>query len=978
VVPKLRTGALEPIDDPTVHDLHVIGRDVSDGYETLAAELPEGILAVSHMSSWGALRTPVRIDFPPGQPTPAAFLGVPFLYGEGERDEPGARPQDVVWIRRAVSASLAPVTGALFDSANLDEGTPGAVHHFRVASAQAVASDPKTRRQWLRALAAHVMTPLGTSWGAFSAARLRAIAAAHEPASKKKAAALRSRPMRSSPPGSDLGTLMETTTGATAIQEALQTDRPLFALAAREPANIPVATLKGPSLASHPWEALLTRSGAPPAERLAVNVPAEFYYVRASDLPSLYHLLDEVDAWGTPAASVLDGAFEERALAARYEAELALKRGPLTRALGSAVVGEVALVGSDPYVKEGSDVTVLLQVKSRSLFDAALAATLVDLEMEHGSLVRSKREHAGVEVSVARSSDGAVAQQRATVGDVEIVSNSANAMDVVLDTYKGLHPRLIDEPDFRFMLARDAHTQADVLGYMGDRFVGAVVGPKQKVLEARRQMALSELTTPGFAALLYGWMQGKSPAKLEDLFSTSLLAKSDMVHAAGGPIAWRPGDAARSSWGTPAALTPLIDLPAPQTVTASERAGYDWFARGYEFRWSAYIDPIAVRIAFAPREGRETMTVDVRELPLIDGTQYREAADFVGDARFTAPPPAGGVRAVVGIGREAWPRRELGNTLKGFSAHEINFDWIGQWASIGLMDRANLASALLTLSPEDVPQKPERRSERNLHGSDETWVRTIAGLPVYAQIAVKGAAQAALALAGARVIANETLPGMLDWGESERYRDVPLVRVHVKKEAASLVGEGSSIDFFYAVTRDAITLTLQDWVLRRLVDEALDGKAPAASTDAGAAQVSFSFGSDPGKGLWTALAWLAEQETAREQWPSASRAMALLVGAPEIANDAPAQRSLALAYLGAIPVTPDGSSFVLAKDGVRDPLRGTPCAPSWPDVPVPGSALAKVLQSLAALRTEIGFDDEGKDGDRVMRSLHARAVFDLR
>ena len=63
--------------------------------------------------------------------------------------------------------------------------------------------------------------------------------------------------------------------------------------------------------------------------------------------------------------------------------------------------------------------------------------------------------------------------------------------------------------------------------------------------------------------------------------------------------------------------------------------------------------------------------------------------------------------------------------------------------------------------------------------------------------------------------------------------------------------------------------------------------------------------------------------------------------------------------------------------GVRDPLRGTPSAPSWPDVPVPGSALAKVLQSLAAVRTEIGFDDEGKDGDRVMRSLHARAVFDL-
>src|SRR5579862_2001881 len=36
VVPKLRTGSLDPIDDPTVHALRVVGRYASDGYETLA------------------------------------------------------------------------------------------------------------------------------------------------------------------------------------------------------------------------------------------------------------------------------------------------------------------------------------------------------------------------------------------------------------------------------------------------------------------------------------------------------------------------------------------------------------------------------------------------------------------------------------------------------------------------------------------------------------------------------------------------------------------------------------------------------------------------------------------------------------------------------------------------------------------------------------------------------------------------------
>lgn len=972
VVPKLRTGSLEPIDDPTVHALRVVGRYASDGYETLAVVVTgEGSEASAFRASRGG--APVAIDFAPGQPTPLAFVGPRFSYAprEGERDASNAQGFGVLWIRRALPASSAPITGTLFDVADADRGTPGTVRHFRVVAEKSLPSDPKIRMNWLRALASEV--PLHTAWGAFAAARIGEMGPLIDAARAKTRAPWNPHP---SEPRTDLATFMETTTGATAIQEALQTDRSLFALAAREPANIPIASLEGPKLGSHPWKPMLTRLGAPPLEPLASNAPAEFYYVRATDLPSLYRLLDEVDAWGTPAATLLDGAYEERALASRYETALAVKRGPLTRLLGSAVVGEVAIVGSDPYVKEGSDVTVLLQVKSRPLLDAALSAVLTELEREHGSLSRSTRTHAGVDVSVSRSADGAVAQERASVGDLEIVSNSPNAINAVLEAHNGLRPRLGDEPDFQYMLARDAAVRADVLGYMGDRFVRAVVGPRQKVLEARRQIALGELMTPGFAALLYGWMQGKSPATVDDLFSKSLLAKSEMVHAGGAPITWHPGTAARSSWGTPAALTPLIDLPVPQSVTISERAGYQWFARGYEMDWSAYVDPVALRVAFVSGEGRQTMTIDLRELPLIDGTTYREAADFVGDARFTAPALAGGVRSVVGIGPDAWPRRELTSTLQGFSSREIKFDWVGPWASVGLFDRSVLTSTLLQAGPEEVPQKPDPNGSSEM--SERNMASLLATFPLYAQIAVKGAAQAAVALAAIRVVANETIPGMFEWGQAERYRDIPIVRIHMKKEIGGLGGEDSGLDLFYAVTSDAITLTLQDWALRRLIDEALDGRGAAPSTDAGSPQASFSLASDPGKGLWTALAWMAEQESLRQVRRSGDSAIALLRGAPEIADDEHAQRALALAYLGAIPMTVDGAPYTLAKDGLRDPARGTSSAPRWPDVPVQGSPLARIMHSLATFKSEMSFDDEGKDGDKAMRSLHAQVVLELR
>jgi hypothetical protein len=958
-VPKLSTGAILPVEDPTVRELRAVKRYVGEGYETLGVEVPEGI----------SMPLAASMDAAPGQVASVAFVQ-PAPTGKSR----------TLWIRRAAVPPAAPITGDLFSNAEKGDSRHGRHYHFRIADPRALANEPSVRVEWLRALAQDLSHGYGreaTAWSVFAASRVREIADRFDPATRKGKPAPASHTVRAPAPSSDLAELMETTTGATAVQEALQQNRPLFLRAAGEKATVPIALLKPPSLSPHPWNAMLARVGKPPGEPLASSAPADFYYLRAADLSSLFRLLDQVDAWATPAANLFDGVVEDRSLASRYELELALRRGPLTRVLGPAVVGEVALVGSDPYVREGSDVTVVLRVTNRPLFDAALAAAQVELGKDHGTLSHVTREHGGVTVRMARSTDGAVIQQRASVaGDLELVSNSAASIDAVLDTCQGRHAKLADEPDFQFMLARDATTRADVLAYMGDRFVGEVVGPRQKVLEARRQIALGELMTPGFAALLYGRMQGTSPAKVEDLFATSLLRKEELTHKSGAPIAWQPGAAARSSWGTPAALTPLIDLPAPDRVSTSERAGYERFAHAYQERWSAYIDPVAVRIAFDARDKGQTMTVDLRELPLIDGTDYRDVADFVGNARFAVRGLGSGIRAIAGIGRDAELRQGLERSIRTFSGHDLKLDWVGEWASIGLADRSEVASALLRLAGDELPQRPQESDDS--HGLD---VAAIATLPLYAEIAVKSTAQAALALAALRVVAGETIPGMFEWGEVARHRDVSLVRIALKKELASGFADvGSDVSIFYAVSGGAIILTLQDWLLRRLIDEQLGGRGPTAGGANGlqTAQLSFEVDSAPGKGLWTALGWLLEKQVVDASARSANAAAALLRGAPEIAADAAAIRRLALAYFGAEPLTPDGAPYGLAKEGVRDAVRGTDHAPVWPDVPVAGSPVAKVIESLAGVRTEISFDDEGKDGDKPMRSLHARAVFDVR
>jgi hypothetical protein len=769
---------------------------------------------------------------------------------------------------------------------------------------------------------------------------------------------------------------METTTGLLSVQEALQHDRPLLLAASKEKRAIPIAKLSPPKTAQHPWDELLASVPAPAPEPLAAAAPAEFWYLRASDVRTLSTLADDLDAWGTPAANVLDRSLEDRDLGARYEAQLGLLRTGLDKALGPEVVESVALVGSDPYLREGSDVTAIFKVKHAKLFDAVLEGMLAAHVKAHGAPPTTAVSHGSARIAVTVSQDGALRQHRATVGDLTIVSNSLAATKRVIEAMEGKRARLADENDFRYMLARDAGQDLPVLLFFGDRFVEQVIGPKQKILETRRQLAAAELMTPGFAALLHGWIHGKSPASVEELVSSKLLRKEELRHASGAPIEWRPGRAAQSTWGMPSSLTPLIELAPPDTVSESERAAYEHFSRTYQTYWSRYVDPTALRLG-VKLENDPEIVADLRVLPLIDGTDYREIVEMAGDARVGASPLADGLRAIVGIGRAAKVRQELAGLASGaLGRHAFKLDFLGDWAMAGVADRARLTSIAQKLRL-DLPQAPEPEPTKRV---DE--IAEAARIPAYVAIEIKSASGAALALAALRKMADETLRGMLTWKDVGTEHGATVFRVSVGKAHENLPDgaddERSELELFYALTDKAFVASLDETVLRGLVTDLAEGRGPSpAEGKSNGSQLVFDLTPRCGRGLATVLGWLLTEQLVRASAPARAQAEALLRGAPEVARDRAALRALSLAYFGAAPVPPHGGSYTLASDGVRDPFLGSASSPRWPSLPVEGSMVEKVLGTLGRFRSEIAFDPEGttaKNG-RGMQSLHVRSAF---
>lgn len=810
-------------------------------------------------------------------------------------------------------------------------------------------------------------------WREFAAGRVQALAAG---TSASVGFDPGMRPRRT-----DLSQLMHTTTAATSMQEALQHDRGLRLAFDTGPATVPIEQLQRPALVAHPFAQMLAalpnpEGGTP--EPLAAATPAEFWYLRFDDIRVLLRVLDEADAWLTPIAQIMEERAEVRDLSQRYQGQLGLRRSGLAKTLGHTVIERVAVMGSDPYLREGSDITLVfaLRDQGQAVFDTELARHMDEYRGEVTGIAASTLSHGAHTITVLRDPTGAVRQHRAFVAaqQLAIVSNSESAIKAVLDAIDGKRRRLADDEDLAYMLARDPG-EHDGFAFLGDRFIAEVIGPRQKVLAARRQEALAELLTPGYAALLYGWLEGRVPADSEALIAAGLLDRGELQHADGTPIAFAPGGPARSSWGSPASLVPLIDLPAPTLVSEAERSAYDLFARDYQDYWRRFIDPIAIRIDVEEGEGELAgATVDIRVLPLIEGTDYADIEDVVGTERIEVPAIDDGLQLVWAVGADSKLRRELDQSASLLTGKaDIGLGWLGSWVMVGTLDRRALLDMLVAVDKDiQLPQaKPGDVDE------DLRLARLAGKLPVYAAAQVRNPVGLVGTLTAIKAALNEVAPGMVEWGEHSRHRDYPIVRIGVNPRGPREFAQfAEAIALYYVQAEDVFVVALDPMILQAVIDRIVDGGGPKRGVEGGP-QFAMEARVSEGRAGWTALAWALQGQANRTQSAARSAAEILLRGDPSLTSSAQLM-TRAQDYFGAYPVSASGSTeFVLGPYGVSDPVHGSEIAPAFPQLPVAGSPIAALMQRLTGMQATVAFDREPAQLDPPARSLHTRVRLHL-
>ncbi len=381
----------------------------------------------------------------------------------------------------------------------------------------------------------------------------------------------------------------------------------------------------------------------PALEPLASFIPADNYYVHFRSLSKFIEFGELLDQWGTSVLRVYEVKSRDCQLRQRYERQLCLKTSALGKVLGPALVKGLAVTGNDPYLREGTDVTVIFHVANRPLFLTAVGTFLEASRQEHGKRLREGTEkYRDIPIESFVTQLREVSLYRAVLGDFVVYSNSPVGIRRALDAHAKTGKCLVEASDFRYMrtLFPAEDEKEDGFVYLSDAFIRQLTGPASRIKEKRRLEALTSMQMLTNAALFHAWETGKLPANQAEVLAGAGLRPEDVAVPEGKAIRWAGGQQLPVSdvYNTFHFATPLIELPIDK-VTPAEARDYGRFREDYSKLWRSYFDPIGIRLSLDAKRVR----LETHVLPLAGSEPYRALRQLAGTGKFLFAPRTEGV-----------------------------------------------------------------------------------------------------------------------------------------------------------------------------------------------------------------------------------------------------------------------------------------------------------------------------------------------
>nr|WP_320133542.1 hypothetical protein [uncultured Holophaga sp.] len=402
--------------------------------------------------------------------------------------------------------------------------------------------------------------------------------------------------------------------GRAAVDETLQTDRPLEDAGSSAPTKpLSLEQIPGITVEPYPFEAMLGRRpvATPP---LADCVPTDRAMLY---LPNPREALRELAQGGGRILEKVGGLLHQGVLdhdlITRAQGDLGLGSPLGKRLLEAGAVESVVAFAPDLALLSGSDWTVVAELRPSV---ASLAALMLEGTGVHQVATPRGQAHWALR------------------GRRLFMSTSPRELQLALDleAHQGAGS-LGRSAEFRYLqlkLAPDPQTLAYVC--LPDAFLRRVVGPELRILQLRQgreRQRLEELAAAVQLRRLDTGLLSRDPGELK---SRGYLREDfDM----GGLLIDERGTPVSETWGALDHLKPLSQVGLGP-VTSAEAEAYASFRDRYSSYWQRYFDPMVFRLDGG--EGHER-NLETFILPLIDTSIYRVLGKLAPPRETPLPVP---------------------------------------------------------------------------------------------------------------------------------------------------------------------------------------------------------------------------------------------------------------------------------------------------------------------------------------------------
>ncbi len=341
-------------------------------------------------------------------------------------------------------------------------------------------------------------------------------------------------------------------------------------------------------------------------ESLATRVPPECFYLRFGSFSNYVWFQEISERYGGDIAqAVLLRGFNYEA-SERMERMLAAKMTAIAKMFGDKLIGDMAVIGSDLYMKEGASLGVLFYATNPGLLDTAMTSDRKSVAAKTDGASLQELTIAGHSVSLLSTPDNRIRSFYVQDGPYIFITTSKTLVRRFLEVGAG-QPSLAATPAFRSARSwmPDGNNYS-VFGYFSPEFFHRLVSPQYQIELRRRLEAIAHLEIAEVATQA-GQAEGMATRDISSLIAAGLLP-SWFDSRPDGARVLRSGDRWIDSLrGARSSFLPIADVELTG-VTAGEAESYAEIANFYQNEWR-HMDPMLVGLRRFRAEGAQAETV---------------------------------------------------------------------------------------------------------------------------------------------------------------------------------------------------------------------------------------------------------------------------------------------------------------------------------------------------------------------------------